>query len=336
MFQSGETYAPVSTASVHTVVPSAQSAFVMATAMNEVGSLVQDRQAEIMADTNLRSPMIPVDITVTSGTKGHMETGAFHTEVLDNKFFTATLAAAAVQNAVQYYVPDRDDVTARVVSEVHCKGMEPFKFVDYFYANDGASSIMGGVRGLRALVPLQLNPYAPVAIERVDITVDLTFEANFGEVHELSVPTADLIAGKRNTVRVRMTTYNGKDIDEDIPIDVPESLAGEIVMLEVSSGDSAKLDAAPPTDLPSLLGAIRKLLPGDVWAATLSPAEDGAAVDGVAVHDLPASAQDKLHPQSHTQRAAQYKAIARTLSPAKRVITGAAQMLVRVRAASDK
>ncbi len=84
MFQTGETYAPVSTASVHTVVPSSQSAFVMATAMNEVGSLVQDRQAEIMADTDLRSPMIPVDITVTSGTPGHVETGVFHTEVLDN------------------------------------------------------------------------------------------------------------------------------------------------------------------------------------------------------------------------------------------------------------
>ena len=68
-----------------------------------------------------------------------------------------------------------------------------------------------------------------------------------------------------------------------------------------------------------------------MWAATLYPAEDGVAVDGKIVRDLPASVQDKLHPESHTQRAAQYKPIARTLSAAKRVVTGTSQMLVRVR-----
>jgi hypothetical protein len=336
MFQSGETYAPVSTASVHTVVPSSQSAFVMATAMNEVGSLVQDRQAEIMADTDIRSPMIPVDITITSGAKGHEETGTFHTEVLDNKFFTAPLAAGVVAAAIQYYVPDRDDVTARVQSDVRVKGAEPFRFVDYFYANDGAGSVMGGVRGLRALVPLMLNPYAPVTVERLDIKVDLSFDTNFGEIHELGVPTAELIAGQRNLVDVQMTTWNGKDVIEQVPVDVPATLAGQIVQLEVTAGDGARLDAAPPVDLPSLYAAIRKLLPGDVWAATLYPAEDGVAVDGKIVRDLPASMQDKLHPESHTQRAAQYKPIARTLSAAKRVVTGSSQMLVRVRARASE
>jgi hypothetical protein len=215
---------------------------------------------------------------------------------------------------------------------VRLKGLDPFRFVDYFYANDGAGSIMGGVRGLRALVPLMLNPFGPVTIERLDIKVDLTFESNFGEVKELGVPTADLIAGERNVVDVKMTTWNGKDLIEQVPVDVPETLAGSIVVLEVTSGDAARLDAAPPVDLPSLLGAIHKLLPGDVWAVSLYPADDGVAVDGKIVRDLPATAQDKLHPQSHTQRAAQYKPVARTVSPTKRVVNGSSQMLVRVRA----
>ncbi len=182
---------------------------------------------------------------------------------------------------------------------------------------------MGGVRGLRALVPLMLNPYGPVTIERLDIKVDLSFDSNFGEVHELAVPTAELIAGERNTVQVKMTTWNGKDIIEEVPVDVPPSLAGSIVVLGGSSL-TGRDNATPPVDLPSLFGAIRKLLPGDVWAATLYPAEDGVAVDGKVVRDVPASVQDKLHPQSHTQRAAQYKPIARTLVPAKRVVSGTA------------
>ena len=330
MFQTGETYAPVSTASVHTVIPSSMSAFVMATPMKEIGSLVEDRQAAIAADTGLRTPTIPVDITITSGHGKHTEQGAFHVEILDNKFLTPAIAGAALMNAVQYYLPDRDDVTARVESSVHVKGGDPINFVDYLYANDGATSVMGAVRGLRVLVPLLLNPYAPVTVDKVDIKVDLRFEANYGDVKELRVPTGELELG-RNTIQVLMSTWDGKDIIEEVPVDVPDKLAGSIVQLEVTAGDSAKLDAAPPVDLASLESAFRKLLPGNVWAATIYPADEGVALDGKLVKDLPASAADKLHPQSHTQRAAAYKPIARTVSPAKRVVNGTSSMLVRVR-----
>ena len=130
-------------------------------------------------------------------------------------------------------------------------------------------------------------------------------------------------------------TWDGKDILEDVPVDVPNSVAGGIVNLEVSAGDSAKLDAAPPVDLPSLEAAFRKLLPGTVWAVTIYPADEGVALDGKLVRDLPASALDKLHPQSHTQRAAAYKPITRTVAPAKRVVNGQTSMLVRVRALAN-
>ena len=81
----------------------------------------------------------------------------------------------------------------------------------------------------------------------------------------------------------------------------------------------------------SLLAAFRKLLPGNVWAVTLSPTDEGVALDGKLVRDVPASVADKLHPQSHSQRAQTYKPIARTVSPTARVVNGSASMLVRVR-----
>jgi hypothetical protein len=331
MFQTGETYAPVATAKVHTVVPSAMSAFVLASPIKEIGSLTQDRQSAIAADTNLRTPPIPVSISIVTAAGKHTEKGSFNVEVLDNKFLTPSITGAALMNAINYYLPDRDDVTARVESSVHIKGAPPIEFTDYLYANDGASSVMGAVRGLRVLVPLMLNPYAPVAVERVDIKVDLRFEANYGDIKEIKVPTGELVVG-RNMVQVLMSTWDGKDIIEDVPVDVPKSLAGGIVQLEITAGDSAKLDAAPPTDLPSLLAAFRKLLPGNVWAATIYLADEGVALDGKLVKDLPASAMDKLHPQSHTQRAQSYKPLTRTVAPAKRVVNGTSSMLVRVRA----
>jgi SpoIVB peptidase S55 len=331
IFQTGETYAPVATASIHAVVPSAQNAFLMGTSIKEIGSLVQDRQAAIVADTSLRSPTIPVDIVITRGTDKHVDKGAFHVELMNNKFLTPSLAGAAVMNAINYYLPDRDDVTARIESSIRIKGHDPIHFVDYVYANDGAANVMGAVRGLRVLVPLLLNPYAPVTIERVDLKVDLRFEANYGEIKEVKIPTAELTVG-HNLIKVLMSTFDGKDIIEEVPVEVPAHMAGGIVQLEVSAGDAAKLDAPPPVDLPSLLHAFRSLLPGNVWAVTLYPADEGVALDGKLVRDLPQSALDKLRPQSHTQRAQVYKPISRTKSPARRVVNGTSSTLVRIRA----
>jgi hypothetical protein len=65
---------------------------------------------------------------------------------------------------------------------------------------------------------------------------------------------------------------------------------------------------------------------------TLYPADEGVALDGKLVRDLPQSALDKLHPQSHTQRAQLYKPIARTKSASRRVVNGSSSTLVHVRA----
>jgi hypothetical protein len=130
-----------------------------------------------------------------------------------------------------------------------------------------------------------------------------------------------------------MDAPDGTEVTEDVYVDVPKSLAGAMVQLEIAAGDSARLDAAPPVDLPSLLAAFRKLLPGNVWAVTLYLPEEGVAADGIAVRDVPASVLDKLAPATRSPRAAAFKPMARSVQKARRVIGGGTSMLVRVDAA---
>jgi hypothetical protein len=330
-FQVGELYAPVATAEVHTVIASAQSAFVMATPQREIGSLVADRQSSIAADLSLRSPMIPLNIEILYGPKDKRLRGVFKVEMASNKFLTPSLAGNAVNNAIGYYLPDRDDVTALVSSTVKLKGLDPISFTDFVYANDGAGSIVGAIRGLRVLGPLFSNSYGPVGIDAINIKVDLSFDTNFGDIKELKLAGNELVAGKRNMVTVVMETWNGSNIETQVPVDVPESMAGAVVTLDVSPGDSAKLDAAPPTDLPSLLAAFRKLLPGNVWAATLYISDDGIAYEGKAVRDAPPSVIDKLRPASRTQKSQPFRAMVRTISPSSRALSGSASTTLRVR-----
>ena len=334
MFQAGEVYAPVASAVVQTVIASAQFPYVIATPAKELGSLVQDRASMIMADTNLKSPMIPIDITVTStdpGTKT-VTTRAFHVEVIDDKFLTPAMAGSAVMNAVNLAAPDRDHVTALIKSSIKVAGAMELSFVDYLYANDGASSVAGGARALRALGALAFNPFGPAKAERVRLDIDLTFSADYGDIEQVSLREPELHVG-RNALYVTLATAAGTEVTECVPFDVPAALAGAIVGVEVSAGDAARLDAAPPVDLKSLLAAFGKLLAGDVWAVTVYLPDEGAAKGGVLVRDLPASAIDKLHPGTSSQRVNAFRPMARTLVKARRVVGGNGSIIARVASA---
>jgi hypothetical protein len=331
MFQAGEIYAPVASAVVQTVIASAQFPYVIATPAKELGSLVQDRASMIMADTKLRAPMIPFDITVKGVdpiTKA-TTTSEFHVEIIDDKFLTPAMAGSALMNAVTLAAPDRDHVTARIKSSIKVKGAMELTFVDYLYANDGAASIAGGARALRALGALAFNPFAPAKAERLRVEIDLSFAADYGDVDEVRLRSPELRVG-RNALEVTLATVSGAKVTECVPFDVPASLAGAIATVEVSAGDAARLDAAPPVDLPSLLAAFGKLLPGDTWAVTVHLPDEGAARDGVLVRDLPASALDKLAPGSRTARVLPFRPMARTLVKSRRVIGGGGSIVARV------
>jgi hypothetical protein len=330
MFGSGETYAPVATAEVLGVLASAARPFVIAQPANEAGALVQDRQTMILADTSLRHPMIPVDIYMTVGEGKSKQTHEFHVEVWNNRYFTGGLTGAAAIQAVNALVPDRDHTTAKITSTLKLKGVKAFTFVDYLYSSDGATSVVFGARALRALAPLLMNPWAPVQVENVKLEFDFTFQTNYGDIKRIKLPKMELAPGERYMVEVVLETYGNKDVVDQVPIEIPESLAGQIVTLEIAPGDAARLDAAPAVDLDSLIKAIRKLLPGNVYAASLYAAGEGIAVGGIAVSDLPASAHDKLRPQTATQTVDAYRPIARTLSPAKRVVNGTASVMVKI------
>ncbi|MBK9037450.1 MAG: hypothetical protein IPL61_40435 [Myxococcales bacterium] len=331
MFQAGEIYAPVASSVVQTVIASAQFPYVIATPAKELGSLVQDRSSMIMADTNVKSPMIPIDISVktTDPTTRTVTTRAFHVEVIDDKFLTAAMAGSAVMNAVTLAAPDRDHVTALIKSSVKIKGAQELTFVDYLYANDGAGSVAGGARALRALGALSFNPFGPAKAERLRVDIDLTFAADYGDIEEVSLRTPELRVG-RNALHVTLATAAGTEVVECVPFDVPATLAGAIVTVEVSAGDAARLDAAPPVDLASLLAAFGRLLPGDQWAVSVYLPDEGAAKGGVLVRDLPASALDKLHPRSTSQRIMPFKPMARTVVHARRVVGGAGSIVARV------
>ncbi len=328
MFQAGEIYAPVAAAEIHTVIPSSLSAFIVASPLRELGSLTQDRQSTIAADTSLKVGMIPMHIEIKA--KGGKKIGTFDVEILNNRFFTATFASIAASNATSLYLPDREHVSVRMKSRVEIEGHKALEFVDYLHSSRGAAGVIGGARGLRVISPLLNNPYGEVALKSIHLEIEVGWDTNTAEIVGITLPASEVKPGARNYVSVRIEPFQGKAVLKRIPFDVPKELAGSIVRLEVTSGDSASLYLAPPKTTTDLVEAFRSLLPGTVFATTIYSANVAAAIDGKLIKDLPASALNRLRSVSRTPALTTRQVQARSLYPSTQVIDGSASILVKV------
>jgi hypothetical protein len=328
MFTLGQVSMPAAAAEIHTIIPSAQLAFKLASPLRELGALVQDRKTGIVADTSKQADMVPVDIKIKTPA-GEQE---FHSQVVDHRFLTPQLTTLALASALELLSPDITDATMTLRSSVAVRGKEPLYFTDYLYSADGLSlAAVQTARGLRVLVPLLFNPYEPVKLERIQLEATLAYKADYAEIVGLRLPDLELPAGEETWVDVDMRPYNGRVRTVRVPLLIPKRLAGALVKLEVVPGDQAKPDTAPPENLEQVLDVLRnKTFPANVLVATLYTPNEGVSLSGRVIPDLPDSALDTARPAAATRRVDAYRSILRQTVPLKQVATGKQEMVIKV------
>ena len=303
--------------------------------MNEIGSLVAGSPG---GDRGRHRPAHADDPDRHHDHERHAAstptTGAFHVELLDNKFLTAGDRRRGADERDQLLpARPRRRHRARRVDGAASRAREPIQFVDYLYANDGASSVMGAVRGLRVLVPLHAQPVRAGARSSASTSRSTSSSRRTTATSRRSrCRPASSIPGQRNTVagpdeHVRRQGHRrGR----------PGRRAGIARRRASSSSRSppatrAKLDAAPPVDLPSLIArvpqaAARQRVGGDAVSGRRRRRARRQA------RARPARERARQAPpaEPHAARAGRTSRSRARVSPAKRVVNGQRTMLVRV------
>ena len=116
LFGIGEVYLPMVDAEIHAFLPSFSQSFKMSSPLNEVGTLVQDRQSCILGDLDSRTTMMPVEVRVSGP---GVEPRVFHAEVARNRRLTPTLASLVISNAL---VDAEPDIATRQHEHAYARG----------------------------------------------------------------------------------------------------------------------------------------------------------------------------------------------------------------------
>jgi hypothetical protein len=329
MFGIGEVYLPMVDAEIHAFLPSFSQSFKMSSPLQEVGTLVQDRQSCIIGDLDARTTMMPVEVRVGGpGVDGRV----FRAEVARNRRLTPMLASLVVGNAITDAEPDVTDMVVTVTSKMNLKGYTTLELRDQLFTSDGISGrALSSSRGLRAMGELLFNPFEPVVLDRMDVDVRVEFRRDIAEIIGVSLPGDVVHAGDTVPLRVTLRPYAGNEYVETVPVVIPRSVGGDMVKIEVATGAQVKPDTAQAESLRGYIDNLRKFYTASSIVVSVQTPDDGASLRGRLLSGLPPAALDTLRPGNQTRRADAYRVADRTVFPSKRLVSGKQELMVFVR-----
>ncbi|MEP6652579.1 MAG: SpoIVB peptidase S55 domain-containing protein [Myxococcales bacterium] len=329
MFGAGEIYLPLVEAEIHAILPSVSQSMKLSSPVREVGALVQDRQSCVVGDLGARATMVPITVRISGpGAPPRV----FRAEVARNRRLTPVLASLVISNALMDAEPDVAEMVVAVKSTVGIRGRKPLELRDEIFAPEGVSRLsLAGTRGVRALGDLLGNPFQPVILDRLDVEVRVEYRRDVAEIVAVSLPGDEVRPGEAVRLRVTLRPYNGAEYTEIIPVVIPRTLAGGTTRIEVAAGSVAKPDTVPAESLSTYVDNFRRYFAPMSIVVGVQTADDGAALHGRLLPDLPGAAADTLRPGNQTRRAEAYRVVDRTVHPTTRLVTGRQEITVYVR-----
>ncbi len=293
MMNMGEIGLPTSTARVLHILASTARSFKIAEALEPQGTLIHDRQADIVVDTSLRAPTIPVNIRLHGIDAPRTE---WNVEVASHRTLSPMLVFGALANAIKTTSPDQTDVMYRARYAVDLAGYGRVELRDEGYMAAGPTDI-GQLARLRLFELFEVaygNPFEPSRVEGVDIDLDIRFARDVLELVEASVGAAEIDPGSDVDVRLRFRRYGRPDVVRHVQVHIPEEAAGQTVRLAIDPGSSVRHERPTPRNIADLVRAVQDRFSSTSIVASLKMPSRGLRFEGHVVRSLPRSALNSL------------------------------------------
>jgi SpoIVB peptidase S55 len=291
-FNLGPTQFPMKKACVYSIFPSLQVSWKIAAALDEVGTVDQDRTTAIAGRLGPGPRMIPVSVSLRSDRGGERR---FHFRIVEDELFTPVLAYVSLLSVLQGYERAHGSATLALDARLEIDGDREVRVQDVFAADQPAQQAAALVAGPLAL--LVGNDFEKVKVKELDVTVAATEEDRSATIVRAWVdPPGRLKAGARAAVKVQLRTHRGDLVTESLPLRVPPSASPGDYTLLVADADTVNAleqremrQPFAPRDMGQLLRALNSLRDGNRLYARLTRPGEGAIVAGEYLPSLPES-----------------------------------------------
>ncbi len=289
LYNLGPTQFPMTTATVHVVLPSLMQSSKLASFGPVIGTLQQDRATAIAGTLGPGPSLIPMTVTLNSNRLGAR---TFSFGVVRDATFTPLLAYLAVANVLTAYERATGPASITVKGTASIKAHGELDFEDVFTGDQPIGLAAAYVAG--PLTQLFKNTSEPVDVERIALTVDASEETRAARIERVWLDTPRPRAGGSAIVSVALRGPNGEEIIKRVPITFPPNVTGSVQLLvadgaRASADDRRDVRGADAQRPSQIIRSFNRTRRGNRLYVRLSTNDPGAVVSGEPMGALPPS-----------------------------------------------
>src|SRR3984885_6289192 len=298
LLQFGSVDLPMNKAQVLATLPSPLNAFKIVNTTEQAGVFVQDRHTGIMGVFNKQPDMIPVTLSIHSGTG----TKDFHYEVLNNPRLSPVAIMATVFNALHGVNEYGEEITYRLTGSIDVKGFPEVGLRNMFVPTEnGQPAAMAAALSLgERFGRIYDNPYNAPAVNSVKLDFDLVRERRWARLESARTDVSEARPGDQIMVETVLAPYRGERVVRQIPVKIPTSASKGALRILVSDGET--LDRASRTnpafgrklDLASTIALLNKEHSNNRLYVSLLEADPEARVADKVMPTLPISVMNVM------------------------------------------
>ena len=236
LLQFGSVDLPMNKAKVLATLASPLNAFKIVNTTEPAGTFVQDRHTGIMGVFNRQPEMIPVTLSIHSGTGVKQ----FHYEVLNNPRLTPVALMVTVFNALHGVNEFGEEITYRLAGSIGVKGFPDVTMRNLFAPAEGAqpAAMQAAISLGERFGRIYDNPYNAPAIAGVNLDFDLVRERRWARLESARTDVTEARPGDEIMLETVLTPYRGERIVQQIPVKIPNSASKGTLRILVSDGDT--------------------------------------------------------------------------------------------------
>jgi len=298
LLQFGSVDLPMNKAQVLATLPSPLNAFKIVNTTERAGVFVQDRHTGIMGVFGKQPDMIPVTLSIHSGST----TKDFHYEVLNNPRLSPVAIMATVYNALHGVNEYGEEITYRMYGAINVKGFPEVGLRNMFVPSEsGQPAAMAAALSLgERFGRIYDNPYNAPAVNSVKLDFDLVRERRWARLESARTDVAEVRPGDEITVETVLAPYRGERVVRQIPVKIPTSASKGNLHILVSDGDTLdRMNRTTPAfgrklDLASTIALLNKEHSNNRLYVSLLEADPEARVADKVMPTLPISVMNVM------------------------------------------
>jgi len=214
--QTGNTDIPMASAYVYTILSSQSNSVKMASPLEVVGRISQDRRAGIAGTFGEMAHMIPCRIEVEGSQKLK-----YDFEVVDNKLLTPSFVLMAAQSAVLSTEKKLGEKSVSIILSTQIEGREkPVVIKNVFYELDQTWFSLNHI--IQPFAMIINNQFQKVRVKRIDLKIKAFDGRKTAYIESIRVDKKQVDPGDKLQVDVRLKPVNGESFYQTVTMQIPE------------------------------------------------------------------------------------------------------------------